>query len=242
MLIIPNNWADLQHYKDRSPPWIKLHKKLLDNYEFQCLPVASRALAPMLWLLASEHDKGEIDADPKKLAFRLRMTEQEAIEALQPLIDNEFFSECKRAASKAIAKLRAVARPEAEADKERETDSSSAAKLPPCPHRELIEVFGKQLPMLSQPKPELWKGKKADAMKSRWVWVLTTKSSKTDQLYATDAESAMGFFERYFAYVAKSDFLTGRSGAWTGCSLEWLMNEANFAKALEGQYENKAAA
>jgi hypothetical protein len=120
--------------------------------------------------------------------------------------------------------------------------ASSAAKLPPCPHQELIALFGKHLPMLSQPKPELWRGKKADAMRARWVWALTTKSSKTGHLYATDAASALDFFERYFAYVAKSDFLTGRTGAWTGCSLEWLMTEANFAKALEGQYENKAAA
>lgn len=93
MILIPNNWAELQHYKDRSPPWIKLHKKLLDNYEYQCLPVASKALAPMLWLLASDHDRGEIDAAPKKLAFRLRMTEREVNEALRPLIDNGFFLE-----------------------------------------------------------------------------------------------------------------------------------------------------
>lgn len=92
MLIVPNNWTDLQHYKDRSPPWIKLHKKLLDNYEFQSLPVASRALAPMLWLLASEHDHGVIDATPEKLAFRLRMSESVARDALKPLIDKEFFS------------------------------------------------------------------------------------------------------------------------------------------------------
>ncbi len=92
MVITPNNWGELQHYKDRSPPWIKLHKKLLDNFEWHSLPVASRALAPMLWLLASEHDRGEIDAAPKKLAFRLRMSERDAADALRPLIDNGFFS------------------------------------------------------------------------------------------------------------------------------------------------------
>lgn len=92
MLVAPKSWGDFQHYKDRSPPWIKLHKTLLDNYEYQCLPVASRALAPMLWLLASDHERGEIDAAPKKLAFRLRMTEREVTDALKPLIDNGFFS------------------------------------------------------------------------------------------------------------------------------------------------------
>lgn len=96
-------WGDFQHYKDRSPPWIKLHKSLLDNYEYQCLPVASRALAPMLWLLASENNDGSFDGDIKKLAFRLRTTEKEVIEGLEPLIqagfvvsDSDVLAECKR--------------------------------------------------------------------------------------------------------------------------------------------------
>ena len=90
MSITVKSWLDFQHYKDRSPPWIKLHKSLLDNYEFQCLPVASRALAPMLWLLASESNDGEIPSDMKKIAFRLRMTEKEVVEAMKPLIDAGF--------------------------------------------------------------------------------------------------------------------------------------------------------
>jgi hypothetical protein len=93
VFIIPNNWAELQHYRDRNPTWIKLHKKLLDNFDFQSLPVASKALAPMLWLLASEHHNGVIDASPAKLSFRLRMTASDASDAIKPLIDNKFFSE-----------------------------------------------------------------------------------------------------------------------------------------------------
>jgi hypothetical protein len=129
VVITPNNWAELQHYKDRSPPWIKLHKKLLDNYEFQCLPVASRALAPMLWLLASEHASGEIDADPQKIGFRLRLSVQEVNDALAPLIAAKFFSPLGKSASTALAaaskkqaKLERAARPETET--ETETDIS----------------------------------------------------------------------------------------------------------------------
>lgn len=118
MVIVPNNWLELQHYKDRSPPWIKLHKKLLDNYEYQCLQVASKALAPMLWLIASEHENGHIDADTKKLSFRLRMTEEELADALKPLIDNGFFSEVGKVASKPQAKRKRDAMPEAEKSRE----------------------------------------------------------------------------------------------------------------------------
>jgi hypothetical protein len=91
MKITPKNWKDFQHYSDRRPSWIKLHRDLLDNFEFHRLHVASRALAPMLWLLASESETGEIDADPVKLAFRLRMAEKDVTSALNPLIDGGFF-------------------------------------------------------------------------------------------------------------------------------------------------------
>lgn len=71
--------------------WIKLHRSLLDDYEFACLPVASRALAPLLWLLASEYEGGQISLSTKAIAFRLRMSERELIAALNPLIESGFF-------------------------------------------------------------------------------------------------------------------------------------------------------
>lgn len=124
--IIPKNWRDFQHYKDRNPPWIRLHKGLLDNYEFQCLPVASRALAPMLWLLASDSIDGTIDAEPKKLSFRLRMDLAEVRDALKPLIDNGFFERADTA-SAVLAECLQAAVPEAEAEAlQKETPSPSA--------------------------------------------------------------------------------------------------------------------
>jgi len=47
------NWDSFQHYKDRNPPWIKLHNHLLDNYEFECLPDASKSHLLCIWMLAS---------------------------------------------------------------------------------------------------------------------------------------------------------------------------------------------
>ena len=54
----PRNWEKFQHYKNRKPPWIKLHHDLIDDREYQRLPIASRALAPQLWLMASESKDG----------------------------------------------------------------------------------------------------------------------------------------------------------------------------------------
>ena len=91
MKLTPKNWNNFQHYKHRNPPWIKLHKNLLDDMQFQRLPLASKALAPMLWLLASENQIGLIDKTTDELAFRLRITEKELVGAIKPLIDNGFF-------------------------------------------------------------------------------------------------------------------------------------------------------
>ena len=50
------NWGRFQQYKDRTPPWIKLHTDLLDNYEFSALHDASKAHLILIWVLASKVD------------------------------------------------------------------------------------------------------------------------------------------------------------------------------------------
>jgi len=48
-----NSWEKFQHYKDRNPPWIKLHNHLLDDYNFECLPDATKCHLLCIWMLAS---------------------------------------------------------------------------------------------------------------------------------------------------------------------------------------------
>jgi hypothetical protein len=91
MKLIPKKWDEFQHYRDRKPPWIKLHRWLLDDRDFMCLPVASRALAPCLWLLASEQQDGSFDGSVESLAFRLRLPQKEIEAGLRPLIEKGFF-------------------------------------------------------------------------------------------------------------------------------------------------------
>lgn len=113
MILAPKNWSSFQHYKDRSPAWIKLHRAILDDYKFFCLPVASRALAPCLWLLASEYEDGKIVATLDELAFRLRMTRGELADALSPLIESGFFD-----ASEPLAERKQDAMPEKRREEE----------------------------------------------------------------------------------------------------------------------------
>lgn len=117
----------------------------------------------------------------------------------------------------------------------------SPAKPPPCPHKAILGLYAKHLPTMPQPKPELWDGQRAKNLAARWKWLLT-KTRQNGERYATDEDGGLAWFDRFFAYVAKSDFLTGRDGRWTNCDLGWLVNAENFAKVVQGNYENKAAA
>lgn len=119
MKLIPKNWVNFQHYKHRSPPWIKLHKNLLDDMQYQRLPIASKALAPMLWLLASESVNGEIDKSIDEIAFRLRMSEKDLENAIKPLIINGFFIDASNMLASSLQD--ATSETERETEKEKET-------------------------------------------------------------------------------------------------------------------------
>lgn len=45
-------------------------------------------------------------------------------------------------------------------------------------------------------------------------------------------------FKKVFELTEESDFLTGRSTSWQ-CNFDWLLNETNMIKVLEGNYRNK---
>jgi hypothetical protein len=50
------NYEQYQHYKQRNPPWIKLHLSILDDPDFLDLPDASKWHYIGLLLLASRHE------------------------------------------------------------------------------------------------------------------------------------------------------------------------------------------
>ncbi len=232
MQLVPKNWASFQHYKDRAPPWVKLHKELLDDRTFQRLPVASRALAPMLWLLASESKDGTFDGSVEELAFRLRCAEQEIEDGLTPLIDKGFFLN----ASKPLAKRKQVAVPEAETEAERETEkSTSPAKLPTVPVQSVVDLYHEVLPDL--PVVRLKTKDRERAIAKMWRWVLT--SVRTDgERRAENPEQAIAWLRSYFERARDNDFLMGRTqkagehANWR-CDLDFLLTDKGMKHVIE---------
>jgi hypothetical protein len=164
MKLIPKNWKEFQHYKDRCPPWIKLHRDLLNDREFMGLPLASKALAPLLWLLASEEKDGCFQADSEELEFRLRVASKDIEAGLKPLIDKGFFI----VASGVLAERLQVAIPETETETETETEERQkkprATRLPSdwTPSEDQIKYCRDNRPDLNP----LWV---ADNFRNYWV-------------------------------------------------------------------------
>jgi ribosomal protein L12E/L44/L45/RPP1/RPP2 len=75
------HWDRFQHYKDRSPPWIKLYTDLLDNYEFARLQDASKAHLLAIWMLASRNSN-RLPLDPVWVGQRISALEPVDLDAL----------------------------------------------------------------------------------------------------------------------------------------------------------------
>jgi hypothetical protein len=237
MILQPKNWAVFQHYKDRCPPWIKLHRDLLNDRVYMCLPLASKALAPLLWLLASESKDGTFDGSQDELVFRLHITPKEYSDGVKPLIDKGFFI----IASGVLAERYQLAIPETETETEtkRETESicppdGGPAQLPECEHQKVRDLYHQHLPTLR--RVEVWNDTRKGYLKQRWREV-AVDLAKTDTV---TSEVMLNWWADFFQHIGKSKFLTGRiqhkDGRAFAADLEWIIKPSNFAKIVEGKY------
>lgn len=108
--------------------------------------------------------------------------------------------------------------------------------LPDCPQKEILAAYAELLPDL--PQPRVWEGARMTALRHRWRWVLAEQKRKGK---GYEKQDGIDFFRRLFGYVAKSDFLCGRTDKWVGADLAWLVKAENFAKVLDGRYHAEAA-
>ena len=173
MLLQPKNWAVFQHYKDRCPPWIKLHRELLNNRSYICLPIASKALAPMLWLLASESKDGIFDGSLDELVFRLHITPKEYEDGLKPLIDKDFFVIVSGVLAERLQNAIPETETETEAERETETKREKKATVVACPPDVSEQVWNDWLQLRKTKKASVTetviRGARNEANKIGWT-------------------------------------------------------------------------
>ncbi len=78
------NWLRFQHFKDRRPPWIKLHREILDQRDIMLLSSDAFRFLVCLWLLASEDRdmQGNLPS-VDDIAYRLRLDAARARDLLR---------------------------------------------------------------------------------------------------------------------------------------------------------------
>jgi len=112
------NWKRFQHYKDRNPPWIKMHRELLTSRTWVAGDDASRVLAITCMLLAAETDN-KIPLDVAYLRRRAYLNQEPDFSGL---VSSQFIEIVDDAgsASIALADCKQNARPETETETETE--------------------------------------------------------------------------------------------------------------------------
>lgn len=152
-----------QHYKDRSPPWIKFHNSILDNYEIAHLPDALKAQLFLIWLLASRHDNC-LPYDPEWIAQRVNATERVDLDSLATIgLIVEIKAKARKTkdnvASKTLAERKqdACLEREAEGEAEGEGEKIERASAPP----NIVSIKGKyvfegQIIKLTQEQYDRW--------------------------------------------------------------------------------------
>lgn len=105
------NWDRFQHYKDRNPPWIKLHYDILSSKDWVMLDDDSKLLAIVCMLLASRND-GFVPDDPE---FIQRVSYLKKKVDLSPLIECGFLE----ADASTRKQMQAKARPEKRREEKR---------------------------------------------------------------------------------------------------------------------------
>jgi len=100
---------------------------------------------------------------------------------------------------------------------------------PDCPHAEILKLWAQHLPMARQ--PEDWTQTRQTLLRTRW----REKPNRQN----------LEWWARFFAYVAESPFLTGRTHTRDRApfllSLDWLLKQSNFLKVIEGAYHTETA-
>ena len=113
---------------------------------------------------------------------------------------------------------------ETDTETETETELSRAGSAEESGETALLESyrreFLKECPSLPKPEPAAsW-----TPLRKERLWNLQVSREE---------------FGRICRQVEESDFLTGRSGKWTGCSLDWLLRPENWQKVREGNYSQR---
>lgn len=119
------NWRQFQHYRDRNPPWIKLHFAMLASEDWVSLDDTSRVLAIACMLIASRNE-GVVPDNP---AYIKRVAYLNKTPNFKPLIECGFLEDASES-KQMLADARPEERQRQRRDREETEEKEGGASAP----------------------------------------------------------------------------------------------------------------
>jgi hypothetical protein len=213
------NWNQFQHFKDRCPPWIKLHRNILDQRDINLISDRSFRVLVGLWLLASEDRRMEGNLPPvEDIAFRLRMDKSVTIKALQELrnfLDQHDIN--------AISTRYQLDDPETETETETEERQRQipGTSAPASPASELVTLWNTMAAASGLPTCSGVTGKRLTSFRAR------LKESGWREAFPTA-----------IAKIPACPFLRGENDRAWRANIDWLLKPDSVTRIIEGAYDN----
>jgi hypothetical protein len=224
--------------------WFRMYAEFATDPKVQMLSEADQRRLTMLFCLRCN---GHVTLHDEEVTFLLRISNDQWQETKASFIAKGFINDANEIAnwdkrqfisdssSERVARHRekkkqecnvTVTPPDTDTDTDTDNKSNVGNKVSNCPYQEIVDSFNSALPEL--PAVRLITEKRKKAMQVRWK--------------ENERRQSVEWWQKFFLHVAKSDFLTGRNGAWSGCCFDWILKQENFVKILEGNYDGKAGA
>jgi hypothetical protein len=212
------NWHKFQHFKDRRPPWIKLHREILDQRDIMAISERSFKVLVCLWLMASEDETMQGVLPPlSDISWRLRMSKKDLIKCFDELNDllirddNAMISDCHHVDDPETET-------ETETEKRREEERVPLSTANAVPHP-VIQTWNDMASECGLPKAQSTK-KRMAALKVRM----------------NEAPFQDGWKEA-IAKIPSSKFLTGDNDRGWRADLDWFLKPDSVVRIIEGKYD-----
>ena len=235
----------------KALPWLRLYTEIIDDEKLGLLSFEDRwHFVAILCLKGKGVIDGEQDPEmlQRKVALKIGLSVAELEKMAKRLsrmglIDSETFQPVAWSARQMQSdtstdrvqayreRMKQVKREgnvsvtaqEVDTDTDKEDSSQKAGAL--CPHQSIVDLYHQTLPTAR--RIQEWTPARQQSLRARW-------REKPDR-------QSLEWWGKFFGYVAKSEFLSGRTQAPGRkpfeLSLDWLCKSANFVKVLEGAYE-----
>lgn len=202
------NWEKHQHYKDREPTWIKLHRELLNDYQFSLLPDLSKAHLMMIWLLASQTEN-KIPNDARWISQKIGATDKIDLNILisQGYLENHSVD------TEENKSLYQPASPETEVETEVETQEQTEL-------RDAVAKYNLVAERTGLPKCQKLTGNRSSRLKAR----------------LSDCSGIEGW-QVALEKLEASQFLLGANNNGWKADFDFLLQEKSFTKLMEGGYD-----